>query len=111
MEELIERYSLMNYSINSNNDFSDLAHEDYLLLRSDFIELINNIRQISISRNYQGMVYWLISRAFLSNAGTKRNYKTIKRYTDKNRSLLLKVLYDVNPQVFLSCFAKEKRKT
>jgi hypothetical protein len=111
VEELIERYSLMNYSINSSNDFSDVDQEDYILLRSDFLELINSIKQISISRNYQGMVYWLVNRAFLSKAGAKRNHNVIKRYTDKNRSLLLKVLYDVNPQVFLSCFVKENRET
>lgn len=108
VEELIERYSLMNYLMRSNNDFSDLDQDDYILLRSDFSDLIEDIRKISISRNYQGMVYWLLNRAFLCKPGVKQNHKNIKRYTDKNRSLLLKVLYEVNPKVFLSCFKKGK---
>ena len=108
VEELIEQYSLESYTINSNKEYSDDKYEDYILLRSDFSELVEAIRKISISRNYQGMVYWLINRAFLGTAGVKRNHKVIKRYTDKNKSLLLKVLYDVNPDVFLSCFVSKK---
>lgn len=107
VEELIEKYSLMSYSINSSNDFENIEQDEYLLLRSDFSELIDSIRSVSISKNYQGMVYWLINRAFLCKPGVKQNHNIIKRYTDKNRSLLLKVLYEVNPDVFLSCFLKD----
>lgn len=106
VEELIEKYSLFNYIVKYGKDLKDTEQDDYLLLRSDFDELINSIRQISISHNYQGMVYWLINRAFLVKDSVKQNNSVIKRRTDKNKSLLLKVLYDVNPELFLSCFKK-----
>lgn len=106
VEELIERYSLLNFSVLSSDEARDIDQDDYILLRSDFDELIDSIKKISISQNYQGMVYWLINRAFLSKPGVKQNHGVIKRNTDKNRSLLLKILYDVNPAVFLSCFKK-----
>lgn len=106
VEELIEKYSLFNFSVLSSDEARDIDQDDYILLRSDFDELIDSIKKISISQNYQGMVYWLINRAFLSKPGVKQNHGVIKRNTDKNRSLLLKILYDVNPAVFLSCFKK-----
>ena len=111
VEDLIEKYSLQNYIAGVDSDKYKMGYNDFILLKSDFLCLIDDIRAISISRNYQGMVYWLITRAFVSKPGMTRNVDTIKRNTNKNRSLLLKVLYDVNPNVFLSCFLREKRET
>ena len=111
VEDLIEKYSLQNYVAGVNSDKNEIDYNDFILLKSDFLCLIDDIRSVVISRNYQGMVYWLITRAFVSKPGMTRNVDTIKRNTNKNRSLLLKVLYDVNPNVFLSCFLRKKRET
>lgn len=108
VEELIEKYSLELYinrlnteHVNWNEDNPDL------ILCENFDELINDIRQINISGNYKGLMSWLINRAFCIGAGAKRNESNMDSNTDKNKSLLLKVLYTINPKVFLSCF-KEK---
>ena len=37
--------------------------------------------------------------------GVQGQDKNMLSRVNKNRSLLMKVLYDVNPKVFLSCFA------
>lgn len=108
VEEMIEKYSISLYEtavvdlkINGGHDW-----DRYLLLRSDFDDLINDIRRLKISKNYKQLVYWLINRAFLIEADVRRNRGTISRTTDKNKSLLLKILYEVNTDVFLSCFKK-----
>lgn len=103
VEELIQRYSLELYSYNTQNEKVD--KEDYLLLRYDFDKLVNDIQKVYISRNYLGMMSWLINRAFNIGAGVKRNVKN--NCIETNKALLLKVLYAVNQEAFLQCF-KEK---
>ena len=105
VEELIQKYSfdLYNYNINYDEDEND----NYLLLRNDFDKLIEDIRSIYISKNYLGMMSWLIDRAFVIGAGVKRNNSTIMSTINTNKSLLLKTLYDVNKEAFLQCFSKK----
>lgn len=101
VEELIEKYSLdlYNYNTSGNND-------DYILLRSDFDDLIRDIRNTYLSKNYLSLMSWLINRAFRIGSGVRRNLVGMDSKIDSNKSLLLKVLYQVNPDNLLKCFAK-----
>lgn len=104
IEELISRYSLKIQEFNcGKNDDND----DYLLLRSDFDDLVHTIRGMSISGNYIGLFSWLLDRAFEMTYDVNRNKKLNKKLSI-NKSLLLKVLYDVNPKALLDCFSDEK---
>ena len=105
VEELISKYSLELYLYNTS-ETNDDENEHYLLLRSDFDELIRNIRNVNISKNYTGLMSWLIDRAFMITPDVSRN-KMIKTNLGANKSLLLKVLYEVNPKCFLECFIKK----
>ena len=105
VEELISKYSLQLYLYNTSNSVDD-ENEQYLLLRSDFEELVKNIRSINISSNYTGLMSWLIDRAFMITPDVSRN-KMLKTNLGTNKSLLLKVLYEVNPKCFLMCFSKK----
>lgn len=105
VEELISKYSLQLYLYNTS-DCTDDENEHYLLLRSDFDELVRNIRSINISSNYAGLMSWLIDRAFMITPDVSRN-KMLKTNLGTNKSLLLKVLYEVNPKCFLMCFSKK----
>ncbi len=100
VEELIQKYSLNVYDYNTDDNES----EEYLLLRSDYDELINDISNRYISKNYKGLFSWFIDRAFRISPRVKANEKSINSLLDKNKSLLLKTLYDVNSICFLSCF-------
>lgn len=104
VEELIQKYSLTLYE---NNVDASEDGESYLLLRQDFDDLINDIRQIYISKNYLGMMSWLIDRAFLITPNIRSNNDNILTTIHTNKSLLLKVLYDVNPEAFLMCFQRK----
>lgn len=103
VEELIQKYSFNLYKYNVDDDGES---EDYLLLRQDFDELIQDIRGTYISNNYLPLMSWLINRAFMITPGISRNQHELKTTLNKNRSLLLKVLYDVSPRQFLQVFAK-----
>lgn len=105
VEELISKYSLQLYLYNTS-DSSDDENEHHLLLRSDFDELVRNIRSVNISSNYTGLMSWLIDRAFMITPDVSRN-KMLKTNLGTNKSLLLKVLYEVNPKCFLMCFSKK----
>ncbi len=107
VEELIEKYSLQLYKQNISDAFNGEQDNDYLLLRSDFEELVRNIRSINISSNYVGLMSWLIDRAFMITPSMMQNNKMIKTNLGANKSLLLKVLYEVNPKCFLYCFNKK----
>ena len=96
VEKIIEKYSLELLS-------SQLKNEDeYLLLRNDFDEMIEDIKRVYISKQYLGLMSWLIQRAFLL---TPQSYQSHSK-THKNKSILLKTLYDVNPSCLLKVFSK-----
>ena len=103
VERLIEKYSLDLYNYNVSHGKEP---NDYLLLMDEFEELVEDIRRIYISRNYLGMMSWLINRAFEIGAGVRRNKNGMNSSLSKNRALLLKTLYVVSPDIFLQCFVQ-----
>ncbi len=105
VENLIEKYSLELYNYNSSDERDS---SDYLLLREDFDRLISDIQNIYISKNYLGMMSWLINRAFMIGTGVQQNKNGMDSKLYKNRALLLKILYVVSPEVFLQCFVEKR---
>ena len=103
VEELIQKYSLDLFKYNASDDDED---DNYLLLRSDYDCLIKDIQHIYISNNYRDLMSWLINRAFCIGSGVKGKRDKMQSTINTNKSLLLKVLYDINPEVFLTCFSK-----
>ena len=102
VEDLINRYSFELYNYNSVEE----RDETYLLLRSNFDKMINDIRKTYISNSYVGLFSWLINRAFSVSSGNKKNVGTMKSTINKNKSLLLKTLYEVNADNLMKCFSK-----
>lgn len=100
VEELIEKYSMELYTTKTTHDTDEI-----LFLREDFDKLIADINKVYISRNYADLMSWLISRAFKISAQNRGNNTSSK--ISKNKSLLMKVLYSLNKDVFLSCFSEE----
>ena len=83
-----------------NND------DEYFLMRSDFDELIEEIRGIYISKEYRGLMSWLVNRAFLITPQIMKNDARITSTTRKNKAILLKTLYTVNSSNLLDVFSK-----
>lgn len=106
VEDLIHQYSLNLYSYNTSEDDRSDSDNEYLLLRSDFNALISDIQKLYLSSHYTGMMSWLLDRAFLISPSIKQNSKTIKSTINKNKSALLKILYQVNRESLLKCFSK-----
>lgn len=106
VEGLIETYSLnlLKSKINQN----EIDTDEYLLLRSDFDELIFAIRNIRFSSTYAQVVSRLVSWAFKYSSSCVHS-RNAKIKINKNKPILLKALYDANPNVFLSCFVSKKR--
>lgn len=105
VEELIQKYSLDLFNYNVDNDEDN--NEQYLLLRHDFDELIKSIQEIYISRNYLGLMSWLLDRAFCITQSQKQNSNIIQSTINTNKSILMKTLYDVNRDAFLQCFSNK----
>lgn len=108
VEDLIAKYSICLYQYNTEEVQED---DDYLLLRNDFDELIADIRKIKISQNYLGLFSWMIDRCFKILPGSLRNQKSISSTVNKNKAILLKVLYEINPSNLLQCFSKNCNQT
>ena len=107
VEELINKYSLRIFNYNKDNEIDDTENEEeYLLLDSDFEQLIKDIREITFTKKYLGLMSYLINRAFIPTSGLKHSGRPIKTNLHKNRPLLLKTLYELNPKQFLKCFSK-----
>lgn len=99
IEEWIEKYSLSIFKINMTED------EEFLLLREDFIDLVNSIRELNLGTKYIGVFSWLLNRAFLITPSVKNNENGLSSQTSKNKMLLMNVLFNVNKNMFLSCFS------
>lgn len=108
VEELIQNYSLDLFKYNISEDDED---DDYLLLRSDYEDLIKDIQKIYISNNYRDLMSWLIDRAFLITSASKMGAPHSKSTLNTNKALLLKVLYTVNPNLLLEVFSKNIKKS
>ena len=101
VEKLIQDYSisLYNWNFEDDEDFNQ-----FFLMKEKYDELIKRIRSIYLSRNYLGLMSWLINRAFFITHGVKTSKNKISSKTKFNKSILLKTLYEVNPDAFLQCF-------
>jgi len=103
VEEMIQEFSFDLYNYNVSDDEDD---EKYLLLRNDFELLVQNIRKLYISKNYIGLMSWLIDRAFCISLGARRNEHWLQSTINTNKTLLLKTLYNVNSEALLQCFSR-----
>ena len=103
VEDIIEKYS---FNLHMYNIEQAMDEDDYILLRDDFDQMIEDIRSVYISKNYVGLMSFLINRAFVITAGAKRKKKYTNSILGKNRPMLLKTLYSINPEQFLKCFSK-----
>lgn len=103
VEDLIQKYSLDLYKSNQEDGEGS---DDYILMKNDFEEMIKEISLMYISKNYIGLMSWLIDRAFCISGKVKAKKEVMNRRTDNNKSILLKVLYDINPQNVLKIFGK-----
>ena len=103
VEELIQKYSIDLYKYNVDDENNE---EEYLLLRSDFEELIEDIRCTYISNNYLPLISWLVNRAFMITPNIQGKQYELRSTLNKNRPLLLKTLYDVSPRQLLQVFSK-----
>lgn len=114
VEEVIQKYSLKLYTTYQKPLNDKTAEEDksdtYFLLRADFEDLIKDIQQIYISKNYLGLMSWLINRAFRIGSGVKSKDKSIQSTINHNKAILLKTLYTVNSSALLQCFTKNIKK-
>ena len=106
VEDLINKYKLN--LMNEKND-----NEDYLLLREDFDRMIEDIRQVYLSKSYRGLASWLIDRAFCISPYAQMCANRVVNRTSSglgsNRALLLKVLYKVSPNAVLEVFGGQNR--
>ena len=101
IENLIEKYSIKLFNFQQDKKKND---DDYLLLRSDYEDLLEDIRRISLPDKYIGLMSWLINRCFMMTPSMISNRDRIQSRLSKNRPLLLKILYDLNPKLLLKCF-------
>lgn len=104
IEKLIEKYNFEIYEYKKNNKDED--YNDYLLLRGDYEDMLNDIRKTSMPNKYIGLMSWLIDRCFIMSRNMVSNRDKIQSKLNKNKPLLLKILYDLNPKMFLKCFKK-----
>lgn len=104
VEELIQKYNLNIFEKKEEQ-------EDYILLRNDFERLVDDIRQVYLSKNYFGLASWLIDRAFCitpyAKACASRSVNTTQTKLNNNRALLLKVLYRISPNAILAVFSNK----
>lgn len=103
VEKLIEKYAIYVFNTHTSGE-DEISHD---LLEERFEELIEDIRQINISNNYLGLISYLVDRAMAITPSMKgRRNGNCQSNLWRNRPLLLKTLYKVNPEGLLNCFSR-----
>jgi hypothetical protein len=113
VESLIEEYSveLFNYYQDMDGRDMDLSEAEIMSdsLEEDLESLITKIKGLYLNSTYIGLTSWLIDRAFCispqAKARSNREYNKTNTMTNKNKALLLKVLYDINPKNVIEVFS------
>lgn len=108
VEDMIVKYSLLLF--NAATKETKMTDEQFLLLRYDFDEMIEEIRKKYISKTYVGLFSWLLERAFLVDEESIRK-EADKHAIRKNKSLLFHVLYEVNKDNLFQCLSKNLQNT
>lgn len=98
VEKLIEKYEIENSKIVNMNEGQDI-------LDSNFEEFIEELKMTHVSKDYAGVFSFLIDRAFKITTGMKNAKTNCASNLWRNRPMLLRVLYAINPDILLSCFA------
>ena len=103
-EAIISKYSLglLENNIDDSGDGEE-ERESFLLLRSDFDQMITDIRQKDLDT--KELIPLLIDRAFCITPGQKRNKERRSSKTNKNKSILLKTLYKLDSETLIKCFS------
>jgi len=104
VEQFIEQYAteFNDFVLDESFDWSDSTHT--FVLKDNFEEMIKTIRGLYVSKSYIGLYSWLLDRGFNITTNVKCQPKDSK--LNKNRSLLLKTLYDINRENLLNSFKK-----
>ena len=93
------------YGIDLKEQLTDENAIDLVLSEMEFEELLSDLRRLYVSKEYQDLMLWLLRRGLSGNEGYHEEKTNC--LTKKNRPILLKTLYNLNKDIFLSCFKKE----
>lgn len=112
IEEFIKKYSIVLYDYNTRKGQN--REDDYAAIETLFDELREDIKKISIPKEFDWIISHLIDKALLITPAVRNNQRGMKysgngsrkNTLDKNRPLVLKTLYDIKPKVVLECFSK-----
>ena len=106
VEEFIEKYAKQLSIFNRTQNFVLNNSDLYILLIVDFERLVEDLRELTISKTNCGLFYYLIDRAFRIETRTKNRAKkgTLDSQLNKNKSILMSILWKMNPQALLMCF-------
>lgn len=80
--------------------------DEWFVLRSDYDSLLEDLKRITLPKKYIGIMSWLINRAFIVTPGIRSKRQQLNTKLSKNRSILLKILYDLDSKMLLKCFKK-----
>lgn len=107
IERLIEKYSLklMDFRRNTTEE-NGYDMDEWFVLRSDYDSLLEDLKRITLPKKYIGIMSWLINRAFIVTPGIRSKRQQLNTKLSKNRSILLKILYDLDSKMLLKCFNK-----
>ena len=106
MEKKISELGCKVLKIKASDSGDDDGEGEWDFLSSEFDDLLQEIKKYSKKR--ASFAKLLIDRAFCITPGQMRNKNGGKKATAKNKSFLLKMLYNINKDAVLSCFKREE---
>lgn len=101
LEAFIEKYCA-----SFQEKISDPTYEAYEVDEKEFNEMMEDLKRCYIPKHCIGVMSNLIDRAFRISPEMVRNKTVIESNLWRNKPLLTKILYTINPEAFLNVLSK-----
>lgn len=104
--KILNKINLNFYENYNSINIYESDYENLIILESDFEDCVKELKKLKLGTKYKSLISWLVSTTFKA---TETDNKDIKQL-NKNKCLLLRVLYEVSPDTVINVFKKKGMK-
>ena len=108
-KKVIKILNKLNFNVYENYKSVNVYETDYenlIILESDFEDCVKDLKKLKLGTKYKALISWLVSTTFKAS---ECDIKGIKQL-NKNKCLLLRVLYEISPETVINVFKKKGKK-
>lgn len=104
--KILNKINLNFYENYNSINIYESDYENLIILESDFEDCVKELKKLKLGTKYKSLISWLVSTTFKASETDNKDIKQL----NKNKCLLLRVLYEVSPDTVINVFKKKGTK-